>query len=60
MTSQLTELHSYPKWIDTLTTEQRHEWYLRIKESLPIWRELGDSEELEKAVIEYEHRHGIL
>lgn len=45
--------------IDALTDEERYQWYLRIKESLPLWRELGSAEELEQAIIEYEQRHKI-
>jgi hypothetical protein len=60
MNNQLNELKNYPKWIDSLTKDQQHEWYIRIKESLPKWQKLGDTTELEQAIKDYEIRNNIV
>jgi hypothetical protein len=59
--SQLNEYQKRPKWIDELTKEQQHEWYLRIKKSLPQWRNIkGDISDLEAAIKDYEIRNNIV
>lgn len=59
MNERIKELKDNLKWVDSLTSEQQHQWYLTIKESLPIWREIGGVEELERAVLDYETRNGF-
>ena len=46
--------------IDSLTDEQRYEWYLRIKMSLPELKKTNNTEELERAIASYERRHKIV
>lgn len=46
--------------IDSLTDEQRHEWYLRIKMSLPELKKTRNTAELERAIASYEQRHKIV
>ena len=60
MSNQLNELKNYPKWIDTLTKEQQYEWYVNIKKSLPQWQKIGETNELELAIKEYEIRNNIV
>jgi hypothetical protein len=59
---KITELNEFNnnKVIDSLTDEERYEWYLRIKESLPILKRNMDVTALEIAIKEYELRHGIV
>ena len=45
--------------IDSLTDDQRYNWYLRLKQSLPTLKKLGPTDDLENAILTYEHRHGI-
>lgn len=59
MSNQLNELKNYPKWIDALTVEQLHEWYVHIKKSLPLWQKMGDTAALELAIKDYEIRNNI-
>jgi hypothetical protein len=56
--NELKDINNNAK-IDALTDEERYQWYLRIKESLPLWREIGKAEQLEQAILDYERRHGI-
>jgi hypothetical protein len=59
--TKLNEYNDSPKWINELTKEQQYEWYVRIKESLPIWRQMrSDITELEQAIKDYEIRNNIL
>jgi hypothetical protein len=46
--------------INSMTAEEKYQWYLRIKESLPLLKKTRDTSELEKAIKDYEHRNGIL
>ena len=47
--------------INSMTAEEKYQWYLRIKNSLPQWRLLrNDISDLERAIKDYEHRNGIL
>lgn len=46
--------------IDSMTAEEKYQWYLRIKESLPLLKKTRDTSELEKAIKDYEHRNEIL
>ena len=60
---KLTELKDFSNnlsIINAMTAAEQHEWYLRIKESLPGLSKLLSTEELENAIAEYEHRHNIL
>lgn len=57
---KLTEYREYPKWIDTMTKDEQHEWYLRIKKTLPMFKERIDTSVLEAAIKEYEMRNGIV
>jgi hypothetical protein len=60
MTKKLNELRDEPKWINSLTTEQKHEWYLVAKEIVERLKRMGDDTvELEKAIIDYEINRGI-
>lgn len=45
--------------IDSLTDDQRYNWYLRLKQSLPTLKKLGPTDDLENAILAYEQRHGI-
>ena len=40
--------------INSMTTEEKYQWYLRIKESLPLLKKTRDTSELEKAIKDYE------
>lgn len=61
MTEKLDELQDYPTWIDALTKEQQHEWYLRIKNSIPLWKNLhGNVSDLEQAIKDYEIKNNIV
>ena len=44
---------------NSMTPEEQYQWYLRIKQDLPQLRRISNVSELEKAIIEYEHRKGI-
>jgi len=57
----LNEYNRRPAWIDTMTKEQQHERYLKIKESLPLWNKImnGQTDELEAAIRDYELRNNI-
>ncbi len=58
---KLNEYRDHPKWLNELTKEQQHEWYLVIKASLPQWRRIrGDVSDLEAAIREYEIRNNIV
>ena len=57
--SQLNEYNDYPKWIDSLTEEQRYEWYLRAKEFVLRFKSTSDTSRLENAITNYEIRNGI-
>lgn len=59
MTKSLNELQNFPMWINSLSASQQQEWYLRIKHSLPVLKQIGDTTELEKAIAEYERQKGI-
>lgn len=58
---KLTELAKFSNdaTIDALTDQQRYEWYLRIKQSLPRLRKIGLSGRIEQAIFEYEQKHNI-
>ena len=60
MTKPLNELHTYPKWIDTMTKEQQYEWYLQAKKSIPTFEKFGDVARLKQAIAEYEIKHNIV
>jgi ribosomal protein L29 len=45
--------------IDSLTDDERYDWYLRIKETLPNLKKTRDTTQLENAIKEYEIRHNI-
>lgn len=59
---KLNEYNNRTSWIKTLSKDEQHEWYLTIKESLPIWKELmnGQTDDLELVIKEYELRNNIL
>lgn len=59
MNKNISELITDPKWIETLSANERHQWYLIIKRDLPMFKARGNTENLERAIIEYEQRHGI-
>lgn len=60
MKEKLNELRNYPKWIDSLTTEQRYQWYLRAKDIVIRLKRMGDdTTDLEVAIKDYEVRNGI-
>lgn len=58
---KITELKEFNnnKDIDALTDEQRYEWYLSIKKSLPALRKLGPVDDLERALQAYEEKHDL-
>jgi hypothetical protein len=58
--TKLNEYKDYPKWIDTLTDEERYKMYLEIKRTLHIFQKLGDATKLEQAIADYEKRHGLV
>ena len=60
MNQQLNELKNQKNFIDTMSKEQKQEWYLRIKESLSELREIGMPEELQQAIKTYEQNNGIV
>jgi hypothetical protein len=44
-----------------MTKEEQYEWYVRIKASLPIWRQITDDiSDLEQAIKDYEDRNNIV
>ena len=57
----LNEYNKHALWFQTLSKEEQHEWYLTIKESLPLWKEItnGQTDDLEIAIIDYELRNNI-
>lgn len=59
--NKLNEYNDRSSWIDTMTKEQQHEWYLKFKETLPLWNKItgGHSDELEAAIRDYELRNNI-
>ena len=61
MTKQLNEYNQNTLWIQQLSKEEQHEWYLTIKESLPLWKEItnGQTDDLEMAIMDYELRNNI-
>jgi len=59
MNNQLNEYNTHPKWIDSLTPEEAHQWYLYAKRDLPLFKSRGDASALEQAIVDYEKRHGI-
>ena len=56
---KITEYNQQPKWIDKLTSEEAHQWYLKIKQDLPKFKNRGDTSELEQAIVDYEKRRSI-
>jgi hypothetical protein len=61
--SKLTELNDSPGWLQNLTKETQYEMYLRIKESLPILRNIFKADEvvaIESAIADYEQRNNIV
>ena len=62
MMKKITELKNLDNVskINSMTAEEKYQWYLRIKESLPLLKKTRDTSELEKAIKDYEHRNGIL
>jgi hypothetical protein len=58
--TKLNEYNEQPKWIDTLTDEERYAKYLEIKQTLHIFQKLGDATALEQAIADYEKRHGLV
>jgi hypothetical protein len=58
---ELDELYkNYPKWIDALTTEEKHEWYNIAKEFVNRFKHTDDKMlELVNAIKNYEIRNGI-
>lgn len=62
MTDKLNEYKNLNKSaIEALSDDERYQWYLRIKQSLPQLKKLGGNNivNLEQAIIDYEQRHGI-
>ena len=59
--NKLNEYKNRPSWIDTMTKEQQHVWYLKIKETLPLWNKItnGQTDEIEAAIRDYELRNNI-
>ena len=59
--SKLTELKdkSNAAILDSMSKEEQYAWYLRIKASLPLLKTIGETGELESAIIEYEHEENI-
>lgn len=59
MTNKITEYSQHPKWIDNLSSEEIHKWYITVKRDLDKFKELGDASDLEQAILDYEKRYGI-
>lgn len=59
MKKKISEYIQNPKWIENITPEEQHEWYLLAKRDLPRFKKMGDASDLENAIIDYEKRHGI-
>jgi hypothetical protein len=57
--NELIEINNNLK-IESLTDEERQEWYFRIKSSLPDLKKLGPIDELEQAILEYEQKNSLL
>jgi hypothetical protein len=56
----LNEYNRRPAWIDTMTKEKQHEWYLQAKKILPRLKNIGDDvSRLNDAIRNYEIRNGI-
>ena len=61
--SELNDFDNNIKVIDAMSDEQRREWYLRIKESLPMLQKsfsANQMEQLGQAIAAYEQRHGLV
>lgn len=61
MNNHINELYQYPSWIDTMTTEDRMQWYKYIKTIvLPRLTKMGeDTTKLTKSIREFEIRNNI-
>lgn len=59
MNKQINEYIERPNWIDSLTPEEAHQWYLIAKRDLPLFKKWGDASKLEQAINDYEQRHHI-
>jgi len=57
---KLTEYREYPKWIDTMTKDEQHEWYLWAKnELLPTLNRFSNTDILETAINDYEEKNNL-
>lgn len=55
MTERLNEYQDYPKWINTLSDEERHQWYLVAKERVKLLDAADENtQRLVKAIATYE------
>ena len=57
--NELYEYKQVPGWIASLTKEEQYSWYIKIKQSLPQLKNVGDISELEKAIKDYELKNNI-
>ena len=58
--NELKEISDNIKLIRGLSDEEQHQWYLRIKASLPQLKVLFPATNFEQVIAEYEHRHSIV
>ncbi|CAB4129564.1 hypothetical protein UFOVP116_41 [uncultured Caudovirales phage] len=45
-----------PKWMETIDENERYQFYLQVKKSLPVHALYGDTTALESAIEEYERK----
>jgi hypothetical protein len=57
--NELKDINNNAK-IDALTDEERYQWYLRIKESVPLLKKTRDTADIEAAIRDYENKNGIV
>ena len=61
MTDKLTEYKDYPHWIDSITPEEQHQYYVFAKKIVTDSSQVVDDsiKKLAQAVADYELKHNI-
>ncbi len=55
----LSEYNRRPVWVDSMTKEKQHGWYLLAKKILPRLKDIDDVSRLNDAIKDYEVKTGI-
>lgn len=48
-----------PTWVAEMSDDEVHKWYLIAKRDLAKFKSTGGGDKLERAILDYEQRHGI-